>query len=64
MVRALRARGVSVPYMVKADEGHGFRKEENRRDFYRALEAFFSMHLGGRTTTDPSFLLPLEETPA
>jgi dipeptidyl aminopeptidase/acylaminoacyl peptidase len=64
MVRALRGRGIPVPYMVREDEGHGFRNEENRRDFYRALEAFFSKYLGGRTTTDPSFLLPLEKTPA
>jgi dipeptidyl aminopeptidase/acylaminoacyl peptidase len=64
MVRALRGRGVPVPYLVRENEGHGFRNEENRRDFYRALEAFFSKYLGGRTTTDPSFLAPLEETPA
>jgi dipeptidyl aminopeptidase/acylaminoacyl peptidase len=64
MVRALRERGIPVPYMVREDEGHGFRNEENRRDFYRALEAFLSKHLGGRTTTDPSFLSPLEKTPA
>ncbi|HEY5995887.1 MAG TPA: S9 family peptidase [Candidatus Deferrimicrobiaceae bacterium] len=64
MVRALRGRGIPVPYMVRDDEGHGFRNEENRRDFYRALEAFFSKYLGGRTTTDPSLLGPLEKTPA
>lgn len=64
MVRALRSRGVPVPYLVREDEGHGFRNEENRRDFYRALEAFFAKYLGGRTTTDPSILAALEETPA
>ena len=46
MVAALRERGVEVEYMVKEDEGHGFSQEENRFDFYRAMEAFLSKHLG------------------
>ena len=48
IVEALRARGIDVPYMVKENEGHGFRNEENRFDFYRAMEQFFAKHLGGR----------------
>ena len=40
IVEALRSRGVEVEYMVKDDEGHGFRNEENRFDFYRAMEKF------------------------
>lgn len=48
MVEALRARGVDVQYMVKENEGHGFGNEENRFDFYRAMEEFFGEHLGGR----------------
>ncbi|MCI6725634.1 MAG: prolyl oligopeptidase family serine peptidase, partial [Bacteroidales bacterium] len=43
---ALRERGVEVEYMVKEDEGHGFSQEENRFDFYRAMEAFLAKHLG------------------
>jgi len=27
--------------MVKDNEGHGFRNEENRFDFYGAMEQFF-----------------------
>ena len=40
MVDALKKRGINVPYMVKANEGHGFRNEENRMDFYREMEKF------------------------
>lgn len=45
IVEALRKRGVDVPYMVKDNEGHGFRLEENRMDFYRAMEKFLHKHL-------------------
>jgi dipeptidyl aminopeptidase/acylaminoacyl peptidase len=48
MVKAMRERGVEVPYMVKTNEGHGFRNEENRFEVYRAMEQFFAEHLGGR----------------
>ena len=50
MVEALKKMGIDVPYMVKEDEGHGFRNEENRFDLYGAMEQFFFKHLGGRTT--------------
>ena len=46
MVEALRSRGVEVEYMVKDDEGHGFHNEENRFDFYRAMERFLARHIG------------------
>ena len=45
MVEALRARGVQVEYMVKNDEGHGFHNQENRFDFYRAMESFLAKYL-------------------
>lgn len=45
MVEALRSRGVEVEYMVKDDEGHGFHNQENRFDFYRAMERFLEKHL-------------------
>ena len=48
MVEALQSRGIDVPYMVKENEGHGFRLEENRLEFYRAMEQFLAKHLGGR----------------
>lgn len=50
MVAALQKKGIDVPYMVKDNEGHGFRNEENRFDFYGAMEQFFFKHLGGRMT--------------
>lgn len=40
MVEALKKRGIVVEYMLKDNEGHGFHNEENRFDFYRAMEKF------------------------
>ena len=45
IVAAMKERGVEVEYMVKDNEGHGFRNEENRFDFYRAMEKFLAKHL-------------------
>jgi len=45
MVEALRNRGITVEYMVKDNEGHGFYNEKNRFDFYHAMEKFLNEHL-------------------
>ena len=45
MVAAMKEKGVEVEYLVKDNEGHGFRNEENRFDFYRAMEAFLNKQL-------------------
>lgn len=45
MVAALQRRGMEVIYLCKENEGHGFRNEENRIDFYRAMEKFLAKHL-------------------
>jgi dipeptidyl aminopeptidase/acylaminoacyl peptidase len=45
IVKALRARNVEVPYMVKYDEGHGFHNEENRFEFYRVMVGFLNQYL-------------------
>jgi len=45
IVEVLRKKGIVVPYMVKYDEGHGFIREENQIDFYKAMLGFFSQHL-------------------
>lgn len=45
MVEALKKRGVQVEYMVKDNEGHGFHNEENRFDFYEAMEKFLAKYL-------------------
>jgi dipeptidyl aminopeptidase/acylaminoacyl peptidase len=39
IVEALKKRGIDVEYMVKENEGHGFRNEENRFDFFRATNS-------------------------
>ncbi len=48
IVAALRKRGIDVLYMLKDNEGHGFHNEENRFNFYRALEKFFGKYLGSK----------------
>ncbi|MFI2229845.1 S9 family peptidase [Nocardia testacea] len=48
IVASLRARGVPVEYLLADDEGHGFANSENRVRLYRAIEAHFAEHLGGR----------------
>ena len=45
MVEALRKNGVEIEYMVKENEGHGFHNQENRFDFYRAMEKFLTKYL-------------------
>ena len=45
IVEALRQRGVEVEYLVKENEGHGFHNEENRFEFYEAMERFLDEHL-------------------
>ncbi|QJR16882.1 S9 family peptidase [Usitatibacter palustris] len=46
MVAAMKKRGVEVEYLVKDNEGHGFRNEENRFEFYEAMEKFLKKHVG------------------
>ena len=45
MVEALKMKGIEVEYMLKKNEGHGFRNEENKFEFYAAMEAFLAKHL-------------------
>ena len=45
IVEALRKKGVDVEYLVKDNEGHGFHNEENRFEFYHAMEKFLAIHL-------------------
>jgi dipeptidyl aminopeptidase/acylaminoacyl peptidase len=45
VVDSLRKRGVTVEYMVKNNEGHGFYNQENQFDFYKAMEKFLGEHL-------------------
>ena len=52
IVNAMKERGIEVEYMVKENEGHGFRNEENRFDFYRAMETFLINNLKDTTTVE------------
>ncbi len=45
VVDALHKRGVTVEYIVKDNEGHGFQNEENVIEFYKAMETFLIKHL-------------------
>ncbi len=53
IVGALRDNGYDVPYMVKYDEGHGFGKEENRLELYKAMMGFYAKHLGKQEIPTP-----------
>jgi dipeptidyl aminopeptidase/acylaminoacyl peptidase len=48
IVAAMQARGIPVTYVSYSDEGHGFRRPENRRSFAAVVELFLATHLGGR----------------
>jgi dipeptidyl aminopeptidase/acylaminoacyl peptidase len=45
MVEALKKNGVTIQYMLKENEGHGFRNQENRYDFYNAMTKFLDKNL-------------------
>jgi dipeptidyl aminopeptidase/acylaminoacyl peptidase len=48
IVAEMVRRGIPVTYVYYADEGHGFRRAENRRSFNAVVEAFLAKHRGGR----------------
>jgi dipeptidyl aminopeptidase/acylaminoacyl peptidase len=50
IVEAARKNGVPVEYVVFDDEGHGFRKKENRITGYKAIREFLDEHLKGENT--------------
>jgi dipeptidyl aminopeptidase/acylaminoacyl peptidase len=45
MEDALKKHNKEYELMVKKDEGHGFRKQENQYDFYGKMETFLAQHL-------------------
>jgi dipeptidyl aminopeptidase/acylaminoacyl peptidase len=47
MVEALRGQGNSVWYMNALNEGHGYRKKENRDIYQQAVVMFLRRHLIG-----------------
>ena len=54
IVNGLKKRGIDVEYMVKENEGHGFHNEENKFDFYEAMEKFLDKHLHPETAAASS----------
>jgi len=50
IVAAARANGAPVEYLVFEDEGHNFRKKENRLAAYRAILGFLDTHLKAPAT--------------
>jgi dipeptidyl aminopeptidase/acylaminoacyl peptidase len=48
IVAAMQKRNIPVTYVYYSDEGHGFRRAENRQSFTAVVEAFLARHLGGR----------------
>ena len=51
MEKALKRAGVPVEALYFREEGHGFYKEENNREYYTQLLAFLARHLGGEVAT-------------
>jgi dipeptidyl aminopeptidase/acylaminoacyl peptidase len=48
IVAAARKNKVDVTFVVYPDEGHGFGRPENNKDFTGRVEEFLAKHLGGR----------------
>ena len=48
VVGILQKAGTEVEYVEYPDEGHGFKRPENRLDFYARVEKFLAKDLGGR----------------
>jgi len=46
MAAALRKRDVPVEWMIRSQEGHGYREYQNQLDYYRTLEAFLTKYMG------------------
>jgi dipeptidyl aminopeptidase/acylaminoacyl peptidase len=55
MEDAMQDNGVTYELMVKKDEGHGFRKQENQYDYYGRVESFLAENLksGDAATANP-----------
>ncbi|MBK9318811.1 MAG: S9 family peptidase [Bacteroidetes bacterium] len=54
VVEALKKNNIEVQYLVKDNEGHGFRNEENKFEFYGAMETFLGKHLA-KKSDEPLF---------
>jgi len=52
MVRILRENGIDTPYIRIPDEGHGWRKLDNRLFYYRRQAEFIEEQLGRASSAD------------
>jgi dipeptidyl aminopeptidase/acylaminoacyl peptidase len=48
IVKAVRANGVPVEYLLFEDEGHGFVKKENEIEGYEKILVFLDKYLKGK----------------
>jgi dipeptidyl aminopeptidase/acylaminoacyl peptidase len=55
MKAALEREGKTVEWLIKADEGHGFAKFENRVELYTRMETFLRRHIGSGREDDARF---------
>jgi dipeptidyl aminopeptidase/acylaminoacyl peptidase len=49
---ALRKRGIPVVWMERDNEGHGYRRKENKLAFYGEMEKFLATYLGPKTKVE------------
>ena len=47
IVSGIKANGIKVEYVIFEDEGHGFRKKENKIEGYKKILVFLEMYLKG-----------------
>lgn len=48
MVNLMLSKKIPVTYILYPDEGHGFKRPENRLSFFAVTESFLAQHLHGR----------------
>jgi dipeptidyl aminopeptidase/acylaminoacyl peptidase len=58
IVRAVRANGKEVWYLVALDEGHGFQKKENRDFYVAATMMFLERQLAPAAANEPAATTP------
>ena len=49
LAKAMQERNIPVTYVLYPDEGHGFKRPENRQSFFAITEVFLADCLGGRS---------------
>ena len=43
--RRLRSRGIPSELIIKSNEGHGFRNQDNVFEFYHKMDEFLARHM-------------------